>query len=85
MFITMVTGHGKVKDHLHQLHIIDNSISSCKMFEQIIDHILYGLHQLLREKQLMLPGAARGVVGREELGMGRAWWLRMASGSLCMM
>jgi hypothetical protein len=48
-FVTLITGHGKLRSYLHRFGLIDNPMCLCEEEEQTTDHLMFQCNKLTKE------------------------------------
>lgn len=63
-FTAIVSGHGKMRDYLHRLKIIEEPTCPCGKGDQTTDHIIYACERLTKERDRLKKTAIRKVNGQ---------------------
>jgi hypothetical protein len=58
-FTTIVTGHGKTKEYLHQFKIIEEPTCPCGIAEQTTDHLIFECETLTKEREKLKTTALK--------------------------
>jgi hypothetical protein len=53
-FITMVTGHGKLKSYFYRFGLTDDPTCLCEEDEQTVDHLLFRCKKLKKQRNEMI-------------------------------